>query len=1763
MGKSIWDSISNALGGAVQGAGDLIGAGANAVALGGANLVGAQGVANNSRVALNNSLNAAANAGNNTSGFGQLGSDVEHGAIQPAVNTFDRAYNTVGAGVAGLEGIGGYGFDQLFGTQTQAQRFLNAASDQSNAYLNSGIGHQGGYLTPAQAASSGGGWQGLRQNFIAPVAAGVGDIAPYVVGGGEGKFLTGGLKGAAAKAGRAALVNGGVGAGASAAQQYGATGHVDASKVVQAGVSNAAVGGLTELGKTGGKALIKSVGNLPEDGFVKVPGGSDPTVPNPEAPLPIPKPSKGETAGVDQAAVDKVMQQNPMLPRPGEVNSPEPTAPSPAELKQSKIAADQANYEQQNPSIDYSKVQGAGKEYQQTVTSVAKNLREQDRMQNQMFHPTSLFKDIRQAGGIGSSDYEDIPNHLKNKNGASMDRVAQQMGYPDDAALHEHILQEQSLRDTPNKQLGTLADYKQKAVDYMHSKATDTSDPEGAQFADVMKRADAETQLKNIKQADVQSGYNAVKNKAPAGTARPTKGMTAAQVEKYQSPEFAARQEAGQKLASYKSQFDAVNKVIKSEQGAAKNIKSVEKLNAHNAKNEPLLAQQRLLSHLVRQYGDQYAGAKQALADKYPDTVLYQKGKVPRGVTNGRLSDNGTVPTTPIKGSFKSANAEVEHTPFETTAASMNPEDYRGFTPSDKPAYDGPNLNEGAFGPDDPFSPENMAAMKHEQELEDQGYHTDPETGDKSFSPTEKATPERNLAGDEAAFNSLSAGDSMEEAVAKYRKAVPDASLKEAQKAVNDTASLGQIDTEATRSKNPMYDNTNDRAATSHHDIYDRFQGYKRTLESGVQEATDAYHKLSEADQTALEHSRGVSNEDMLAKAENPKAMQRALDAFNRVGDYSHEIGRQNGSPALYLQNRRAGLHFEQANPEDVPGQKAYNESLDNVPGFAKQRNNNDYDHLEKTYGMTRKNGNILEDLQQDSRQVLNYVKDRSFARGLDDLHGQGTTAFGAPDFDHSTAIHPGSKVFTTPEIANEFSKVVPKGTKRPWYLKPYDAANSAISQSIVANFGIHGFNQLNQAVEAVGAASHTGVEQIPHLTKNILHNYTAEDKFQFFSEGNHSPSYGAGNDGWLARATKGVSKLNEKAMANTELQLRLGTWKTLRDAGLDADSARGVINTFMGDNHVPGWFDRNIGFFTHYFRTTIGSLAHIASNPKAASGSIVNLALMAAGVYGVNQGLKQLTGNQNASIHTPGNLGTLHEIFKAGDNLYHKHFADASQIGLGRINPLIKEGVAQVTNRDTFTGRPVAPNGTAQEHVGHLLGLTPETQAFDKVSGGSKSPLEAAANLLGVTTPHAKGYQAAPNIGGSYNDPNAKPGNGLDQQKQYFDALEKAKTSFAPGTDKRSADLFNAYIDRNGKPNGDGTFTHYKLSDSDKKSQAQELFGNDKLRQVIAQYNVDQGSKDPLYKLSDDKQKLFQQYESKPADDPQRTVLLDRNPDLKQLLTDRNTYFADNQAQFAGGKSIDAPGTPTFPVFTADTQSKLDQITQLSAIAPADKTEAQTKQEEALYNDTRQQTGDLPLKGRPQIDAAVQQVYQQYLSLPKGDGAKGGSPERGAFIKAHPDEWAKVQDYLAQSALYKLDKNASLDTFEGQKPNQQELGAAYSLGKYDIAKSMLPNGSSTFSLDPQAAAAATAAQYKKFSGTTNPNGTNARQLSQARRYMKQATYLEKQHPNAQTLKQGMVGAGRVKRGTQFKYSAKTVKLSAPTPAKGSLRLGRLTAKLK
>lgn len=663
-----------------------------------------------------------------------------------------------------------------------------------------------------------------------------------------------------------------------------------------------------------------------------------------------------------------------------------------------------------------------------------------------------------------------------------------------------------------------------------------------------------------------------------------------------------------------------------------------------------------------------------------------------------------------------------------------------------------------------------------------------------------------------------------------------------------------------------------------------------------------------------------------------------------------------------------------------------------------------------------------------------------------------------------------GSPLYATDKVAKGIEKSqtfgVPETSKLPG--KAYDAVSNFATQSIVLNPWFHGMNQLYQA--GIAAGNLPGIGTGWARLANGINSVGEKDIADFFAAGGHSPDYGSSVEGWLSDLTKGGSKANAKAMASIELRLRAGLFKASVEAGMKPGEAIKNIDLFMGDSKQLSKTARRITIFGHYFKTMTKTLGTQLAHPNKQQGSIINAAGLAAITAGVSYGYQQLTGNKNAYVRLPGELGLGKEIIGSAEDLAKGNLRDATDIATNRLNPVAKEGVQQYFNTDLFTGKPVDESGNVQVaghtvipggRPGHAVqGLIAPTQQLERGAGGKRNITELATNQLGLNTPHATGNLAAPKVGllnakGS----KAAPGNdptGYQQQQTYFDTTNQAKQGLSDTDTKEYEKLTGATK---------------KYNDSQMQAHYAEMAANPSIVARIVKQRQDYAKQtgtpvDPLYSsaITPAQRQAYFHLQSLPYKGDDYNQQKDANSTwLANLQTARTKFFNDNPIP-AGQVSKSERVQP--PVFDPQTEADL---TTASGLSGSDKAKFINSHPNlttaydslAKYtNDKRVAEGNAALKLYPNADPDTQTALNTYQAISTSKG-------RSAWIKANPSAYAKVQDYLTNVSQYELANSAGSDRYQGATPSQEELKSAYGLGQYDITKGTNPSGQTVYSINP------------------------------------------------------------------------------------------------
>lgn len=428
---------------------------------------------------------------------------------------------------------------------------------------------------------------------------------------------------------------------------------------------------------------------------------------------------------------------------------------------------------------------------------------------------------------------------------------------------------------------------------------------------------------------------------------------------------------------------------------------------------------------------------------------------------------------------------------------------------------------------------------------------------------------------------------------------------------------------------------------------------------------------------------------------------------------------------------------------------------------------------------------------------------------------------------------------------------------------------------------------------------------------------------------------------------------------------------------------------------------------------------------------------------------------------------GALGDLIGTGTSLNAQNPRQA----VGQITPqAVKPFAETALNQNLFTGQQIVPDaqknlnpqdqfnkgtsGTARV-IGKLTGTSPLQidNAIRTTTGGLGQNIihetDTALNKVGVIPKdQVKGQSLFDSIANRFNS-----AQGQTPGSQYFTTLQKtAHDQHLAGSDY---DQLNSITSKSLTTDG----TPKPLNDQDALEKNRILASSPNIAKVIADTAVALAKKqgkdvDPLYSLTAAQQRAYYQIQATPykSDDYNKLVSNARGW-LPTLQDARSVYYQKNP--------IPVGGTPSdkvkYPSFSSNVSSLLDQAGQLDGAERAQFIQTHPDLQKAYdqisqyTNDKRIAQGYDPFKAYPTATPDVQKAIDTYNGLAKGDGT------RSTWIKSHPDTYAQMQSYYAQSAAWELANNAGSGKYAGSTIDQKTLKAAYSLGKYDIVKN--PDG--------------------------------------------------------------------------------------------------------
>lgn len=445
-----------------------------------------------------------------------------------------------------------------------------------------------------------------------------------------------------------------------------------------------------------------------------------------------------------------------------------------------------------------------------------------------------------------------------------------------------------------------------------------------------------------------------------------------------------------------------------------------------------------------------------------------------------------------------------------------------------------------------------------------------------------------------------------------------------------------------------------------------------------------------------------------------------------------------------------------------------------------------------------------------------------------------------------------------------------------------------------------------------------------------------------------------------------------------------------------------------------------------------------------------------------------------------------------------------------GQLTPqAVKPGVETVLNQNLFTGEQIVPDaiknlapqdqiskstsGTAKV-IGRTFGVSPlqVDNAIRTATGGLGQNVihvtDTALSKTGAIQPsEIRGKSLPTSIAQRFNS-----AQGQSEASQYFTTLQNtAKQQHLAGADYQQLNsIISKSLDPNGKPR--------PLNEKDSLEKNRILASSPNIAKVISDSALALAKKrgkevDPLYKLTPQQQQTYYQIQATPYKSDDYNRLVDKSQAwLPDFQDKRSLFYQRNPLPTGGSHSDKIP----YPKFSRNVSNLLDQAGSLEGADRANFISDHPELQDAYNkiskytNDKRIAQGYDPYKAYPTATPDVQSAIDYYNKLPKGTGA------RKSWIAAHPDTYAKMQNYYAQSAMWQLANNAGQGKYEGSELNQKALKAAYNLGQYDIFKT--PDG--TYTINPSASYAASSGGGKGGYGRTKKFATGASKVTSGKK---------------------------------------------------------------
>jgi hypothetical protein len=791
---------------------------------------------------------------------------------------------------------------------------------------------------------------------------------------------------------------------------------------------------------------------------------------------------------------------------------PLPIEPPEADFNQSYKAAAELDRDMQDPSIDWTQVQGANDAAQAALKAHADSLQ-------QMEAGLKGGQMIKQEDGSYVRTSEHSPFYRK---------IYQETGH------------------APRK-----ADWLAESDKELRS----GTDAESQNYQALLRHAKAEYDIDQFQKADKESGYNRAKYQIPKGA--PAKKFIQNLWDKTHSPEFAARNGVGAKLQDIRTTLQGVkvlrDRAAKEYQQLTKKASTADEATIR-AKAAELRSQNTRYNVLKAQERDQalaYRQTSEALDAAHPDVTLGTKKGV-RLTTNNRAIETARPVVSRAETeatTIKSAAAEEEEgrlgdqimdgtdpkTLSATTSrgkAFLQNEVAKSEGKPTRPQADIQKEIEDAGEPDEPIDTKALLEDSLGKKLEAKPY-TGPNMNEGTFSDEDRAAmdafahevdepggmaayggPTRDALGDAAILEGIKAGASDADIVKSYQDATgtDEATAKKAYGLLQDDPN---VDTAGAVENNPYHGKMADynidslkktgtkglltRGKTLRNNMINkallRSTAYGDHLAYKLQDASHLWTKLAPEDQALADRLRGHSISSVAADAKDPKAFTEYANRAKDIEDFIH-AARAVADPfdiTPYRQHYGAGFHLqdEAGKPTTIDQYEGKNFS------FQQERKFNTYDDIENGSGLSRSTKDFHEDLTKDVIGAQNHIAPHSLFYGLKQAFGDDRVAYGKASTTANVALKDFQGVYADKEIAdriNARANYKYEDDALGHALKGYDTLNQSMKNIKLSMGGFHNINEmLNQAaLNPTGAAKAAGVLVDPKLFRDQMNVWDA-----------------------------------------------------------------------------------------------------------------------------------------------------------------------------------------------------------------------------------------------------------------------------------------------------------------------------------------------------------------------------------------------------------------------------------------------------------------------------------------------------------------------------------------------------------------------------------------------------------------------------------------------------------------------------------------------